>query len=64
MERFGWKFSNLRDEIINMKNIIIKKVQDENVQLKETIANLQHNVIILGTATNLWSNTIEEITLR
>ena len=35
-----------------MKNIIIKKLQDENAQLKETIANLQHKVIILETATN------------
>ena len=34
-----------------MKNII-KKLQDENAQLKETIANLQHKVIILETATN------------
>ena len=33
-------FHNLRDEIINMKNIIIKKLQDENAQLKKTIANL------------------------
>ena len=35
-----------------MKNIIIKKLQDQNAQLKETIANLQHKVIILETATN------------
>ena len=35
-----------------MKNNIIKKLQDENPQLKETIANLQHKVIILETATN------------
>ena len=45
-------FLDLRDEIINMKNIIIKKIQDENTQLKETIANLQYKVIILETATN------------
>ena len=35
-----------------MKNIIIKKLQDQNAQLKETIANLQHKVIIFETATN------------
>ena len=34
-----------------MKNNI-KKLQDENAQLKEAIANLQHKVIILETATN------------
>ena len=45
-------FHDLRDEFINMKNIIIKKLQDETAQLKETIANLQHKVIILETATN------------
>ena len=45
-------FHDLQDELINMKNIIIKKLQDENAQLKETIANLQHKVIILETATN------------
>ena len=45
-------FYDLRDEIVNMKNIIIKKLQDQNAQLKETIANLQHKVIILETATN------------
>ena len=31
-------FHDLRDEFINMKNIFIKKLQDENAQLKETIA--------------------------
>ena len=45
-------FHDLPDEIINMKNIIIRKLKDENAQLKETIANLQHKVIILETATN------------
>ena len=35
-------FHDLRDEFINIKNII-KKFQDENAQLKETIANLQHS---------------------
>ena len=45
-------FHGSRDEFINMKNIIIKKLQGENAQLKETIANLQHKVIILETATN------------
>ena len=34
-------FYDLRDEFTNMKNII-RKLQDENTQLKETIANLQH----------------------
>ena len=34
-----------------MKNII-RKLQDENAQLKETIANLQHKVMILETAKN------------
>ena len=33
-------FHDLRDEIINMKNIIIKKLQDENAQLKETYCKL------------------------
>ena len=45
-------FHDLRDEFINMKNVIIKKLQDENAQLKETIANLQHKVIVLETAAN------------
>ena len=45
-------FHDLPDEIINMKNIIIRKLKDENAQLKETIANLQHKAIILETATN------------
>ena len=36
-------FRDLRDEFINMENIIIKKFQDENAQLKETVANLQHS---------------------
>ena len=45
-------FQDLRDEIINVKNIIIKKRQDENARLKKTIPNLQHKAIILETATN------------
>ena len=45
-------FHDLRDVIINMKNIIIKKLQDENAQLKDIIGNLQYKVIIRETATN------------
>ena len=45
-------FHDLRDEMINTKNILIKNIRDENAQLKKTIANLQHKVIILETATN------------
>ena len=45
-------FYDLRDEIVNMKNIVIKNVQDENAQLKDTIANLQHKVITFEGATN------------
>ena len=45
-------FHDLRDEMINTKNIIIKNIQDENAQLKETIANLQRKVIIFETAMN------------
>ena len=41
---------DLRDEIINVKNIIIKKRQGENAQLNERRI--------------LWSNTIDEITLK
>ena len=33
-----------------MKNI--KKLQDQSTQLKETIANLKHEVVILEAATN------------
>ena len=33
-------FHDLRDEIINMKNIIIKKLQDKNARLKETYCKL------------------------
>ena len=47
-----------------MKNIIIKKLQDENAQLMETIAYLQPKVIILEAATKSveqydWRNNIE-----
>ena len=34
-------FRDLRDKINNIKNTIIKKLQDKHAQLKETIANLQ-----------------------
>ena len=43
-------FNDLLDEIINMKNNVIKKLHNKNAQLKVTIANLQHKVIILETA--------------
>ena len=32
--------------------MIIKKLQDKNAQLNDTIASLQHKVIILETVTN------------
>ena len=57
-------FNDLQDEIINMKNNVIKKLHSKNAQLKVTIANLQHRVIILETAMNTveqynWTNYIE-----
>ena len=57
-------FNDLQDEIINMKNNVIKKLHNKNAQLKVTIANLQHKVIILETAMNTveqynWTNYIE-----
>ena len=55
-------FHDLRDEFINMKNIMIKKLQDKKAQLKETIAKLQHKV--LKQRRTLRSNMIEEITLK
>ena len=45
-------FDDLRDEVISMENNITKTLQDENAQLKETFANLQHRAIIFETATN------------
>ena len=44
--------------------MIIKKLQDKNAQLNDTIASLQHKVIILETVTNSvaqnsWRNNIE-----
>ena len=57
-------FHKLRDEFINVKNMIIKKLQDENAQLNDTIASLQHKVTILEIVTNSvgqndWINNIE-----
>ena len=57
-------FNDLLDEIINMKNNVIKKLHNKNAQLKVTIANLQHKVIILETAMKSveqynWTNYIE-----
>ena len=42
-------FYDLRHEIINVKTW---KNQDENAQLKQTMANFKHKIIILETPTN------------
>ena len=45
-------FHDLRDEIIDMKNIVIKKLHDEKAQLKDAISNLQLKVITFEATTN------------
>lgn len=45
-------FHDLSNEIMEVKLVNIKKLQDTNAQVKKTLANLQHKVIFQETATN------------
>ena len=47
------KFTHLKDEIVNLKNVIkyIKKLQQESAHLKGSIMKMKHKVISLEATT-------------
>ena len=44
--------NSLKDEIINLKDIVIKNLQDENARLKEKCEKLENRVAILESNHN------------
>ena len=44
--------NGLKDEIINLKHIVIKNLQDENARLKEKCEKLENRVAILESNHN------------
>ena len=44
--------SDLKDEINNLKDVIIKRLQDENVILRNRCSNLEQKLIEFETSTN------------
>ena len=45
-------FTNLKDEVINLKDIIIKNLQDESKRLKTKVNVLENNIIDLEIQNN------------
>ena len=45
-------FTNLKDEVINLKDIIIKSLQDESKRLKTKVNVLENNIIDLEIQNN------------
>ena len=56
--------NNLNDEIINLKDMIIKNLQDENTRLKEKREKLENRAVILESNHNdlaqygRWNNVV------
>ena len=46
--------NNLKDEIINLKDIVINNLQDENARLKEKCKKLENRVAILQPIITIW----------
>ena len=46
--------NNLKDEIINLEDIVINNLQDENARLKEKCKKLENRVAILQPIITIW----------
>ena len=44
--------NDIRDEIINLKNVIIKNLQEENNRLRNKVSHIENRIIELETKQN------------
>ena len=56
MENFKKRFTDIKDEIINLKEVIIRNLQNENKILNNEVNQLQEKIIGLESK----SNSIEQ----
>ena len=45
MENFKKSFTDIKDEIINLKEVIIKNLQNENKRLNDAVNQLQEKIV-------------------
>ena len=45
MENFKKSFTDIKDEIINLKEVIIKNLQNENKRLNDVVNQLQEKIV-------------------
>ena len=53
--------TSLKDEIINLKDIVIKILQDKNARLKVKCEKLENRVAILESNHNYWLSMADAI---
>ena len=53
--------NSLKDEIINLKDIVIKNLQDENARLKEKSKQFENRVAILESNIMIWLSMADRI---
>ena len=53
--------NSLKDEIINLKNIVIKHLQEENARLKEKYEKLENRVANLNQIIMIWLSMADRI---
>ena len=52
---------SLKDKIINLKDIVIKNLQDENARLKKNVKNLKTELPYLNQIIMIWLSMADEI---
>ena len=59
VENFKKSFTGIKDEIINLKEVIIKNLQNENKRLNNVVNQMQEKIISLESK----SNSVDKIWL-
>ena len=52
MENFKKSFADIKDEIINLKEVIIKNLQNENKRLNDEVSQLKEKIISIESKSN------------
>ena len=54
VENFKKSFTGIKDEIINLKEVIIKDLQNENKRLNDVVNQMQEKIISLESKSKIW----------
>ena len=54
VENLKKSFTDSKDEIINLKEVIIKNLQNENKRLNDVVNQMQEKIISLESKSKIW----------